>query len=310
MAGKVLVEIMGGIGNQLFQYAAGLELATAENKDLVIDTRRFGIIGRSNRGTTRKFGLQDLGIEIRYATTLDLLLGDFVKILTSRRLLATFPGILTSLEARGIRAFKECHFHYEPFEGPVGTFTVMSGYFQSENYFPNMSSNLRNRILSEAQLPAQLSTLIAEIASSSAICVHVRRGDYLDFNLHGALESSYYERGVLEIESRSGIQPIYVFSDDIDWCKEHLHFGLRDVRFVDEHLAGSQDTHHLLLMASFQNFVIANSSFSWWGAWLSGRKGKNVVAPETWFMGAPTIDTSDLIPETWIRIPIRRLCPR
>jgi hypothetical protein len=303
MAGKVLVEIMGGLGNQLFQYAAGLELARAKNKELILDLRRFGIIGHSNRGTKRKFGLQDLGIEIRYATTLDLLLSDFIKIVTSRRLLAAFPGILSSLEARGLRAFKERHFHYEPFEGQVGSFSVISGYFQSENYFPTISSSLRNRILLEAELPARLSTLMAEIASSSAICVHVRRGDYLDFNLHGALRSSYYERGVQEIESKSGVQPIYVFSDDIAWCKANLNFRERDVRFVDEHLAGTEDTHHLLLMSSFRNFVIANSSFSWWGAWLSGRKGKIVVAPETWFMGAPAIDTSDLIPKTWIRIP-------
>lgn len=303
MDGKVLVEIKGGLGNQLFQYAAGLELATALKSDLVFDSRLLDITGRLIPGTRRKLALHDLGIEVRLATKRDLILADFLRILNSRRLLTVFPGIPPLLNAHGLRAFNERHFCYKPFEDSVGTFTLISGYFQSEKYFPNTASTLRNQILSEAKLPAHLSTLVADVASSSAICVHVRRGDYLTSTRHGVLRSSYYERGVQEIESKSGIQPIYVFSDDIDWCREHLHFGSRDIRFVDEHLVGSQDTHHLLLMAAFRNFVIANSSFSWWGAWLSRRKDKNVVAPETWFMGAPTIDTSDLIPETWIRIP-------
>lgn len=303
MAGKILVEIKGGLGNQLFQYAAGLELATALKSDLVFDSRMLDIAGRLIPGTRRKLALHELGIEARLATKRDLILADFVRILTSRRLVAAFPGIPPILNSHGLRAFKERHFRYKPFEDSVGTLTLISGYFQSEKYFPNTGSTLRNQILSEAKLPARLSTLMADVASSSAICVHVRRGDYLTSTRHGVLESSYYERGVQEIESKSGIQPIYVFSDDIAWCKANLNFRKRHVRFVDEHLAGPQDTHHLLLMASFRNFVIANSSFSWWGAWLSGRKDKNVVAPETWFMGAPTIDTSDLIPETWTRIP-------
>lgn len=180
---------------------------------------------------------------------------------------------------------------------------MMTGYFQSERYFSKTSHILRNQIHSGAKFPAHFSTLMAEISSSSTICVHVRRGDYLTSTRHGVLPSSYYERGVQEIESKSGIQPIYVFSDDIDWCKANFNLRERDVRFVDEHLAGPQDTNHLLLMSSFQNFVIANSSFSWWGAWLSRREGKTVVAPETWFTGAPEIQTSDLIPGTWIRIP-------
>ena len=303
MAGKVLVEVMGGLGNQLFQYAAGLELASANKHDLIVDTRRLDIIGHSKPGTKRKLALLDLGMEIQFASKRDLFLGDFVKILSSRRIIAAFPGVLTILEALGLRAFKERHFDYEPFHGSVGQFTVMTGYFQSERYFPNVPSTLRNEISSSAKLSHRLRTLIDEIAPSSAICVHVRRGDYLGSRLHGTLSKSYYERGVQELESKCGIQPIYIFSDDISWCKANLSFRERDVRFVDEHLAGPQDTHHLLLMASFRNFVIANSSFSWWGAWLSGREDKNVVAPETWFMGAPGMKTPDLVPETWIRIP-------
>lgn len=303
MAGKVLVEIKGGLGNQLFQYAAGLSLASEHGKDLVLDTRWLNIIGTVLTGTRRKLALHDLGLEVRLATKLDLILADFVRILTSSRLLAAFPGILPVLNGRGIRAFKERHFHYEPFEDSVGSFSLISGYFQSEKYFQGISATLRETIFQGLVVPHQIEKFHRSLVEDGGICVNVRRGDFVQSGFHGALDRDYYERGVAHIEARTGIKPIYIFSDDISWCSENLRFENREVRFLEHDLAGPEFTHYLFMMSLFENFVIPNSTFAWWAVWLSGKNAQIVVAPETWFLGAPTIDTSDLIPDTWIRIP-------
>lgn len=302
MTGKILVEIKGGLGNQLFQYAAGLELATLHGKELVLDTRRLDVIGHSKPGAKRKLALQHLGIEVRFATKLDLLLADFVRIATSTRLGAIRPAILTILKASGFQAFRERYFHYEPFEEPVGIFTRISGYFQSEKYFQSTSNTLRGSIFKNLVVPYQIEIFHRSLRENGGVCVNVRRGSHVQSSLHGALDSDYYERAVAYMESQIGIKPIYVFSDDIKWCKENLSFEDHEVHFVEHDLAGPEFTIYLYMMSLFENFVIPNSSFAWWAVWLSEKKAQIVAAPETWMMGAPDRNTADLIPETWIRI--------
>ena len=96
------------------------------------------------------------------------------------------------------------------------------------------------------------------------------------------------------------VEKIYVFSDDIEWCRANLSFGIPTM-FVGDEYAGEKGEGHMYLMSKCKYFIIANSSFSWWGAWLALFKDKIVICPKQWF-GDASIDTSDLIPESWIRI--------
>lgn len=299
MVGKVVVEIKGGLGNQLFQYAFGRELATAHGKDLRLDTRMLGVIGHSEAGTKRSFALDSLGLEVEYANKLDRMTIDLLKANKKLRL----APLHRLLERLGIRAFKERRFGYQNFGDSVGIFTWLSGYFQSEKYFPTYSRELRDKVFQGAQWPVKVDRFRESLSKTGGICVNVRRGDYVETTYHGALGSDYYIRGVSEILTRRGHLPIYIFSDDLEWCRKNLSFEGKDVNFVGHELAGYEFVQYLYIMSLFENFVIPNSTFAWWAVWLSGKNSGLVVAPETWFMGAPEVDTSDLIPANWIRIP-------
>jgi hypothetical protein len=110
----------------------------------------------------------------------------------------------------------------------------------------------------------------------------------------------YYEEGLRTIAGQYPIDTVYVFSDDTEWCKEHLSFGYQTF-FVEEAYAGVKQTGHFWLMQQCKHFVIANSSYSWWAAWLAAYSNKIVIAPKRWFTNE-SINTTDLIPEEWIRI--------
>ncbi len=299
MVGKVVVEISGGLGNQLFQYAFGQELATVHGKDLRLDTRRLGVIGHTEAGAKRSFALDSLGLEVEYVNKLDCMIIDLLKANKKFRI----APLRRLLERLGIRAFKERRFAYQNFGDSVGFFTWLSGYFQSEKYFPTYSRDLRAKVFQGAQWPVKVDRFRESLSKTGGICVHVRRGDYVETAYHGALESDYYIRGVSEILTRRGHLPIYIFSDDLEWCRKNLNFEVKDVNFVSNHLAGRDFVLDLYMMSLFENFVIPNSTFAWWAVWLSGKNSGLVVAPEIWFMGAPEVDTSDLIPANWIRIP-------
>ena len=114
------------------------------------------------------------------------------------------------------------------------------------------------------------------------------------------VNDEYYLRGIDYISKKTPIEKIYVFSDDANWCKENIKFEFPTM-YVDDEYAGMKGEGHMYLMSKCRNFVIANSSFSWWGAWLSSYENKIVVCPKQWF-GDVSIDTNDLIPEDWKRI--------
>jgi len=130
----------------------------------------------------------------------------------------------------------------------------------------------------------------------------VRRGDYVSSEatnrFHGAMPIAYYRDAVRAVTERAGSVEIFVFSDDIDWCKRELEIPGQQLHFVDHNTRGSED---MRLMSSCRHHILANSSFSWLGAWLNPDLGKVVVAPSRWFHD-PSIDTSDLLPGGWLRL--------
>ena len=147
---------------------------------------------------------------------------------------------------------------------------------------------------------SNIQVLADEIQNTSSLCMHLRRGDYVGHKVHDVVDLEYYQKGVEYISKRTNIDKIYVFSDDIKWCEQNINFDIPTV-FVGEKYAGKKGEGHMYLMSKAKNFIIANSIFSWWGAWLSGHKNKIIVCPKRWFPDA-SIDTNDLIPKEWIRI--------
>ena len=191
----------------------------------------------------------------------------------------------------------------------------LSGYFQSEKYFGEHKELIRSIFFREKLFKGVNEELHYKMSGEDSVSMHIRRGDkvlnksYASF--YGSLSINYYKKAINYIKEIKNIDQIYVFSDDINWCKENLPEG-DNYNFIN-HNNGSDSYLDILLMASCKNNIIANSSFSWWGAWLNKDQNKVVVAPKKWFAsnyytGKGKIyktryyNTKDLYPDDWIVI--------
>ena len=285
----VVVGLSGGLGNQMFQYAAGRALAVRLHVPLVLDLSWFG--GR----TDRQFALYPFCIEAELRMQYRWLpsLGRAFASRLSRRWL---PRIL------GVPVWREPHFHYASGFADLNRGVFLEGYWQSERYFRDIRLLLSHEFSLQETLPEACVQLVQKMSACDAICVHVRRGDYLTnrlaANVHGTCSVNYYHAGVSEL-CEGLINPhCFIFSDDPIWVRASLAFDC-PMTVVD--LNGPLDTHlDLVLMAACQHFVIANSSLSWWGAWLGSHPGKRIIAPQRWFLIAEN-DTCDLLPQSWQR---------
>ena len=178
----------------------------------------------------------------------------------------------------------------------------MKGYFQTEKYF----TNIREQLLKDFELNLPLNNankeVLEKIKSTEAVAVHFRRGDYTKKRVadkYGSCSVEYYKNAVKLIAEKTGKNlTVFVFSDDINWVKQNAKFDCETV-YVDIN-SGKQGYFDLELMKNCKHNVIANSSFSWWGAWLNQNPEKVVVAPKTWMK---VLDNDyDIIPESWLRI--------
>jgi hypothetical protein len=180
--------------------------------------------------------------------------------------------------------------------------SYLDGYFQSEKYFVEMKEILRDEFSLVDQLPKKYSLLDEKIKSINSVAIHVRRGDYLSnkdtLRIHGVCSIDYYTNAINLIKERVSDPIFYIFSDDINWVKNNL-----DLPENSEFIDGNENRPEidLTLMMSCKHFIIANSSFSWWGAWLSSFESKVVIAPTPWFDDANYV-AEDIYSKQWIRL--------
>jgi hypothetical protein len=199
--------------------------------------------------------------------------------------------------------YREPHFEFDPAVPELQAPCYLDGYWQSERYFSDIAGVLRRDFTARAPLNRQNEALAAGIDVVNAVSLHVRRGDYVDDpttnRFHGICSPDYYERALAFIIARAGMPELFVFSDDQQWARANLRFSV-PMTFID---ANPPDRGHLdmYLMARCRHNIIANSSFSWWGAWLNPSSEKIIVAPQRWFSNSGH-DTRDLIPPSWARL--------
>lgn len=285
----VVVGLSGGLGNQMFQYAAGRSLAVRLGSPLVLDLSWFG------DQIDRQFALAPFRIEAAQRTQCSWLPPRGRALISglSRRWL---PRIM------GAPVWREPHFHYSTEFATLSEPVFLEGYWQSDRYFRDIRSRLLQEFALREPLPPACAKLLDEISRCDAICVHVRRGDYLSnpvaAKVHGTCQVDYYHAGVGELCQELARPHCFVFSDDPAWVRASLAFDC-PMTVVD--VNGPDDAHlDLLLMAACHHFLIANSSLSWWGAWLGDYIGKKVIAPARWFLTEDK-DTRDLLPDCWQR---------
>lgn len=179
----------------------------------------------------------------------------------------------------------------------------LCGYWQTEKYFVEIAPILREDLTVKQPLGGSNLGMMEKIKACTAVSLHVRRGDYVadppTASTHGILPLEYYQAAIGLIRERISAPTFFVFSDEIPWVRENLRVDDAEVVYVD-HNSTDTDYEDLRLMSHCQHHIIANSSFSWWGAWLSSYENKIVIAPRKWY--AIDLDTRDLVPESWIRL--------
>jgi Glycosyl transferase family 11 len=288
----IIVRLSGGMGNQMFQYAAGLSLSTARKTDLFLDLSWFH--NSPADVAKRAYRLDVFAIRAGIAQNKQI-----------RRIAE--PSAIRRLFDRSKPYFRkniyyEPHFHYDPNFRRASSDIILDGYWQSEAYFRDMADTIRREFTISAPLTPATTGMAKKIGAVNSVSLHIRRGDYVTapqtLKYHGTCEPDYYRSAVGKIRELAGDMEIFVFSDDMDWVKENISTEF-PMTFVNH--PGRQDYEDLYLMSLCRHNIIANSSFSWWGAWLNKNPGKAVVAPARWF-NESNADTKDLLPGEWLKV--------
>jgi hypothetical protein len=284
----VAVNIYGGLGNQLFQYAFGKSIATLSEDDLYIDTSLFENYDLRNfqldkfnvcyqQSTSNKLGIYN--INNKYKLHALRLINKYLKL---------FPNIFFEKE---LWVFDDKVFN--------STSIIYVGYWQSFKYF----ENIRDLLLQEFTLKNSIGKInldiLSKITASNSISIHIRRGDYVATNSNHTISVcsiAYYEEAIKIMIDDIQDPVFFIFSDDIEWVKSNLNLTARKCVYVDNN--SSNPEFDLELMKNCKHNIIANSTFSWWGAWLNDTNGKKIIAPKIWMYGAPV--SKDLVPSDWI----------
>ena len=269
----IIVRITGGLGNQMFQYAVAKSLAIKNNDFFKLDISFYP------KQTLRKYELNLFNIEENIASKDEIIkLADNESIwFKVKRKLGFNPKRPNSYYAeKEIAVFDENLFEKK---GDI----YLDGYWQNENYFKDIKDEILKDFTLKQDISKEAKEYLNQIKNSKSISLHVRRGDYIQNpytnKVHGFCDLDYYKKAIKYILEKVDNPIFFIFSDDINWCKENFEF-LENKIFVDKTKSAIED---LELMKNCTHNIIANSTFSWWGAWLNEHNDKVVISPKKWF---------------------------
>jgi hypothetical protein len=292
----IITKLKGGLGNQMFQYAAARSLALEKSTWVYLDPS-FLYEDAKGRWTQRAYELDCFNIAYKFERSGRI---NFLRSLNHRTR-------MRKLSESGFWPFSYANFTEQAggfnesfFNNPVNTY--LDGYFQSEKYFVRHRETLLKDFTFQQKPEGRNEELISRLTETNALSIHVRRGDYVSLtsasSFHGFAGEDYYSTAIKDMFlNQPQISVSVVFSDDIEWAKKHITTPVNTI-YVDWNSKGYED---LRLMTHCKHHIIANSSFSWWGAWLGEKKDSRIMAPRKWFADANASD-KDIIPERWQRI--------
>lgn len=293
----IIVRLTGGLGNQLFQYAFARSVSSRLKTDFRLDTSAFDTYYKLH-----KYSLGHFNIQERFAKD-----SDFFGFVWLRKRHKIFDASYAHLRLKSKLMpfyYPEQRFHFDPAVFSKNG-TYFDGFWQTEKYFSGIAPELRKELTLTKPLSAYSQNIFEKIKNSRAISIHVRRADYVTDrsanHTFGTCSMDYYQRAITHITRSKPSPHFFVFSDDYDWAVENFKSLPYPVTCVKN--TAEKNYEDLTLMSSCAHHIIANSTFSWWGAWLNPNKNKIVIAPKQWFNSKKTTtDTKDIIPDGWIKL--------
>lgn len=280
----IIVKLCGGMGNQLFQYAFGRYLSIKYNTALKID---LSFLKRRDMGPNFMYRNYDLDL-FNVQEDFNITQSDINNSLKANEPWGAFEYQEILIKEIGkVISSKN---------------VIIEGYWQTEKYFKDVEEQIRKdftfrNLIENSDDRTKL--MLEDIKKSNSIMVNIRRTDYLNTNFHGVMGTEYIDKASKIIESKIENPKYFVFSDDIKWCEDNIK--LNNMVIVDHSYKGDRFGYYLQLMKNCKHFIIPNSSFAWWSAWLNEDKDKIVIAPEKW-IAEENMKVKDLIPENWIKI--------
>lgn len=288
----VIVQLMGGLGNQLFQYAMGRNLAMKWNTVLKLDVSSY------EGYEWHDYSLSPFNIDAAFATAEEVahlvkLHGSFIN------------RVLRKTTGKGAFAVHERSMLFDSQYLKIKPPIFLSGYWQSEKYFEQSASKIRQEFKIKIPPSEENARLLEDIKNNNSVSLHIRRGNYIsvpEFNkVLGTCSLEYYDKAISYLSSRMKDPVFYIFSDDIPWARANLRSEFR-MNFVEINDA-THDYEDIRLMQHCRHHIIANSTFSWWGAWLNDSPQKIVIAPKQWFVEFEKNKAAEtLIPAGWVKI--------
>ena len=278
----IVVKLMGGMGNQMFQYALGRSLSIKYNTQLKID---LSFLKNKNMGTNFTYRDYDLNI---FNMSEDFEIGSVNLLGVNEPNFSYSQPLIDMIKSK--------------MDEDVNNSFLLNGYWQTPKYFQDIEDQIRTDFTFRDKVEEadeSIKEILNQIKSTNSVLLNVRRTDYLNTDYHGVMGDEYLKKGVELIESKIENPHYFLFSDDVEWCKDNIKFD--NMTIVDHSYKGDRFSYYLQLMKNCKHFIIPNSSFAWWAAWLNEDSDKIVIAPEKWFTDS-NINTSDLIPDNWIRI--------
>ena len=283
------INVIGGLGNQLFQYATAYSYGKKNNKGIVVD------VGQFVNYDVHPLRLDKLSITDRFEKKEKSKIEKLKdKVLSKYNILANMSGYYFE---NGLR--------YDDNFFKKNKIRNLTGYFQTEKYFTTYHNELCELFIPSEPLSTYQNSVKEMIEKSKSLSLHIRRGDYLSnteaLKTHGICNIDYFNRAVnylIKTEEVDNKTKFFIFSDDINWCRENISFTNEMIFVVGDNQAPEKDMY---LMSLCDNNIISNSTFSWWGAWLNKNKDKVVIAPKVWFV-SDKLDYFDIIPDLWIKL--------
>ena len=293
----IIINLKGGLGNQMFQYAFGRKLSITEKVEIKIDKTGY------DREHFRSYGLNIFNVVENFATEEEIKKNKY-----------PYGVVSKGWRWLSFKILRQHHVGWEP-----KTFSYLKqkvaqnknvyidGYWQSFKYFEDIKNVLVEDFSLKIPLEQTHPELIAQIISTNSVALSIRRTDYLwpqNLKTIGICSAGYYKKAIEFIAPKITDPTFFVITDDLDWAKQNIDFKNHPVVYVSELRKNNTINFHqeMMIMSKCKHNIIANSSFSWWPAWLYNNPDKIVIAPDIWFNNG-TIKIDDIIPSTWIKLP-------